>query len=207
MPTVDDATGYVTIAQVRALPGMSNPALYDDAEIEEARQWFETTFEDYVGVAYVPRAATATVDGPPPGFGLVLPHMFVRSITSLSVYHGTTLTPFTTAELADLDIAPTGFVYRRSLGSWVCGRRNYVVEYDHGRDSPPAHVVRAALTGIQERLRDNHRGTPADRQFSVQTEAGIVRNALPGPDRPFGIPEVDAVAERERAKYYPVAMA
>jgi hypothetical protein len=204
MPIVSsDPEHYVTLAEVRTLPNLGDPARFSDAEILGAMEWFETTFEDYVGMAFVPRTATERLTG---GCStLMLQHWPVRSITAVRSYTtASAYTSFTVDELADVLPEPTGSIRRYSLGYWPA---DVEVEYVHGQLVPPADVKKAALVAIQNRLTQDNSGREADQTYGVATQEGFIRNILPGKDRPFGSALVDEVANRYRAKYRVPAIA
>lgn len=187
---------YVAVATLRALPNLADTARFTDAELTAATTWFETVFEDYTGVAWEPRAATDERHQVRRSDVIILRHPRPRSVTALRTYtNAATPVAYTAAELADLIFADTGELRRAGSGTRMFTSEHGVVavDYTHGYDAPPADVVEAAKTAIRAHLLDEYQ---ANRQFSVATEAGIVRTSTPGPDRPFGIPEVDAVANR-----------
>lgn len=189
---------YLTVAQVRALPNLTDPAKFTDAEITAAVDWFETLLEDYTGVAWAPRTVIDERHYLTSSGTLILDHLYPRAISALRVYSdATTSTPFTVAELADLRADDSGVVRRVSLGSFISGYGIVAVDYTYGYDAPPTDVVEAAKVAIRDHLITDYQ---ANRQFAVSTEAGIVRTSQPGEDRPFGIPEVDAVANRRRQR-------
>lgn len=182
---------YVTVAQVRALPNLGDAAKFTDAEITDAISWFETTFEDFTHVAWTPRTRTVTLESNPDGT-VTLPDLLPRRVVSVRTYTGpTAYTDFTADELAGIMLAGSG-VLRRWSGRFS-GRVEVTYEYGYG--APPSDVVEAAKVAIRDRLLNDNVG---NRQYSVQTEAGIVRSSTPGPDRPFGLPVVDEVANRRR---------
>lgn len=200
---VGGATRYVTLAQVRTLPNLADAAKFTDAEIESAMDWFETTFEDFTGMAFVPRTATERLTGG--RSTLMLKRWPVRSITAVrSFTTATSSTVFTAAELADLLVDSTGEIKRYSLGYWPT---DVEVEYTHGQASPPADVRKAALVAIQEKLMEDNSGRPTDRTYGTATAGVFVRSILPGKDKPFGLASVDEVAVRYRAKYWVPAVA
>lgn len=192
LPEADNA--YVSLQALRALP---NLATFTDDELAQAREWFETTFEDYTGMAFVPRTATERLTA---GCStLWLKHWPVRSIVAVRSYTSPTVyTAFTADELADLQSDDSGGIKRYSLGYWPA---DVEVEYIHGQEAPPADVRKAALIAIPERLMSDRSGREADRTYGVATDQGFVRNILAGKDRPFGIAAVDEVSNRYRAKY------
>jgi prepilin-type processing-associated H-X9-DG protein len=201
--TVSPVTfSYVTLAELRALPNLADTAKFTNAELVAATDWFETLFEDYTGVAWVPRTAT---DERHSGNGNVvfLDHLFPRTITAVRSYSdAATSTAYTANELADLRLEPSGAIRRNTLGWFTSAYGLIAVDYTHGWDAPPADVIEAAKVAIRAHLIDDYQ---ANRQFAVSTEAGIIRTSQPGEGRPFGLPEVDAVANRRNHRCPSVA--
>lgn len=192
---------YLSLAAIRGLTNMEHHGKFSTEDLRAARDWFETAFEDYTGVAWVPRFARERVSGSGRS-SLILPHRPVRSVLSVRTYtDAETYTTYTASELADIATGSIGVVKRVSLGVFAYGSDNLVVEYEHGYDSPPPDVVTAAKYAIRERL---IKGYVGNRQYAVQTQEGIVRESTPGEDRPFGIFEADEIANRRRAERTPV---
>lgn len=186
-------SAYVSLEELRALPNLADTTKFPDAALAAAASWFETRFEEYTGVAWAPRTVT---DERHYGTGgiLILDHLQPRTVSAIRAYSdATTTTAYTAAELADLHLEPSGVIRRNTLGWFTSGYGLIAVDYTHGYDSPPADVVEAAKTAIRAHLLDDYQ---ANRQYAVSTEAGIIRTSQPGPDRPFGLPEVDIVANR-----------
>lgn len=191
---------YLTTAQVRALPNLSDTAKFTDAEITAAITWFETLFEDYTGVAWEARTVT---DERHWGSGdlIILDHLKPRTISAVRAYSdATTSAAYTAAELADLRLEPSGVIRRYTLGWFTSSYGLIAVDYTHGYTTPPADVVEAAKEAVRAHLIDDYQ---TNRQFAVSTEQGIIRTSQPGPDKPFGIQKVDEVANRRR-HYDPV---
>ena len=194
---------YVSIEEVRTLKDMADEGKYPDVDIDAAIAWFETRFENHVGMAFVPRTATERLSGR--CSTLMLRHWPVRSITAVRSYTTPTVNvAFTVDELADLLFDPTGTVQRYSYGYWP---HDVEVDYVHGQAEPPADVRDAALVAVREKLLEDISGARGNRQFAVATQDGIVRSSTPGDDRPFGIPSVDVVAQAYRSRYRVPAMA
>lgn len=200
MPVIllpETGNAYVTIDEIRALPNLGDDNRFTDDELAQAREWFETIFEDYTGMAFVPRLATERLDGR--CSTLMLKHWPVRSVTAVrSFTTATASTAFTADELADLKVDPAGEIKRYSLGYWPT---DVEVDYVHGQEAPPADVRREALTAIQEKLMEDNSGRPTGHVAGVASEGVFIRKMLPGKDAPYGIPSVDEVANRMRAKY------
>ncbi len=194
---------YVTVEEVRALKDMGDEGKYSDEDIDTAITWFETRFENHVGMAFVPRTATERLSGN--CSTLRVNRWPVRSITAVRSYTSPTVNAaFTGDELADLLIDPTGTVQRYSTGYWPA---DVEVDYVHGQDEPPADIKDVALVAIREKLVEDITGARGNRQFAVATQDGIVRSSTPGKDRPFGVPVVDAVANDYRDRYWVPAVA
>lgn len=186
---------YVTLTELRALPNLADTAKFTNAELAAATDWFETLFEDYTGVAWVPRTVT---DERHYGTGgiLMLDHLKPRTITAVRSYSdASTSVAYTAAELADLHLEPSGVIRRNTLGWFTTAYGLVAVDYTHGFDAPPRDVVEAAKVAIRDHLIVDYQ---ANRQYAISTQDGIVRTSTPDADagRPFGIPEVDAVAVR-----------
>lgn len=204
-PTI--SASYVTVEEVRARPGMADDGKYPDADVEAAVSWFETKFEDYVGVAFTTRTASEWVDGPG-RCTLWLVHWPVIAVTDVLTYTTSTAsTAFTGDELADIRPSATGQLRRVSLGSFAAGLQNLLVTYTHGFATTPLDIKDACLVAVSEKLTEDITGARGNRQFAVATQDGIVRSSVPGPDRPFGVPAVDQVAESYRRRYRVPAIA
>lgn len=203
--TSSSSVTYVTVDEVRALPGMADDGKYPDTDVEAAIAWFETKFEGYVGVAFVRREATERLAGG--CTSIWLNHWPVRSVTAVRSFTSPTAnTAFTVDEVADLLIDDTGAVRRYAAGYWPA---DVELDYTHWLTATaPADVKDAALVAVSEKLtEDANRGARANRQFAVATQEGIVRSSMPGDGRPFGIPVVDQVANDYRNRYRAPAMA
>lgn len=195
---------YLTTAQVRALPNLADTAKFTDAEITAAVLWFETLFEDYTGVSWETRTVTDERHYLTSSGTVVLDRMYPRTVTAVRAYSTATVsTAYTAGELADLRVDRSGVVRRVTLGNFTSGFGMLAFDYTHSfTTAPPADVVEAAKVAVRAHLIDDYQ---ANRQYAVSTEAGIIRTSQPGPDRPFGLPEVDAVANRRRSGAVAVA--
>lgn len=194
---------YVTTAQLRAVPNLADAAKFTDAELTAATTWFETVFEDYTGVAFLPRVVLdERHDGG--ASSLILDHLYPRSIEAVEVIADTGgITVFTAPQLADLRLNSWGEVRRLTGGIFPRGNGNVLFDYTHAKTTtPPADVVEAALVAIRDKLMNDNVG---NRQFALVTQEGVVRTSTPGPARPFGIPFVDQVANARREKTSAIA--
>lgn len=207
MPLVElpeTGNAYVTIDELRRLPNLGDETKFTDDDLAEAREWFETTFEEFTGMAFVPRAATYRLEGS--GYRtLVEPNWPIRSVTAVRVFTSATeFTSFTDEQLADVLPSPDGELMRVTGGWWpwaMWNARNIEVDYVHGQAVTPADVKRAAKTAIQEMLMQDRSGRPVDRTYGTATDGVFVRNVMEDEKHPFGINSVDAVAMRYRKRY------
>lgn len=169
-----------SLAEARSTDSsMEDPGKVLAEEMLTARYEVEQEFEEICEVAFVPRFRRATLRGP-----LILPDKRIRTLRSVTL----DTTALTADELAKV-------TYDHGILSLKSTTRPVTVEYEHGYDSPPADVRRAAITRLRSRVFASKSGIP-DRatSFSV-TEGGTYRLSTPGENR-TGIPEVDAVLER-----------
>ena len=178
--------GYLfELAEMRAFDAaFASATTYPDAKMRAARTAAEQRLERACRVAFVPRARRVVLAGNGSDT-LCLPDNAVRSVTSLTVDG----TAFTADELAALDVREWGRVTRGDAYDFESGA---VVEvfYKHGLDYPDAPVVQAAMLLAREYL---VRSALSSRATVEATDVGFFRVSVAGPDRPTGIPEVDAV--------------
>jgi hypothetical protein len=178
---------YFTIAEARASDKtLEDVVKYPNADILVTRTEVEEEFETICGQAFVPRFATVAHTTASRGVVMVLLHVRLRRVRSVSVDD----IAFTAEQVVALKHEPAGFVY-------VSARRGarVSVAYEHGWDAPPADVKRAALTRLRSRL-NMDKSAVFDRTISFSAaEGGTYRLATPSA-RHTGIPDVDAVLDR-----------
>lgn len=187
---------YWSLSEGRASdPSLADTTKFPSAKIIAARVEVEDECESdaICGQAFVPRFARSTVDGTD-GPAIVLPHPWLRAVRSVTV-SGVALTA---PELAALGLSDTG-VLRRDGGTlggsgvWPLGRRNIVVEYEHGRDYPPANIVRVSKIRLKSILMQPRSPVPDRGQGEQVVSFPIHQPSVGG----TGLPEVDA----EYARY------
>ena len=202
------ALEYFTEAELRALPQMSDTVTYTSARIDAAGAWAVTTFEQFCGVAFIPRSYTERFDGSRANrtnFGLVLTKRRATAVTALK-QDGVL---FTAGELLELYV-DGGVVKRLPAGTyvpraWNEGIGNIEGTYTHGFAQVPGDVKEAALQVTRSRLLGtNSNADFDDRRTSMTTEMGTVNFVIAGEDRPTGYPEVDAVLQRYRKARAPL---
>lgn len=178
--------GYLfETSEMRAFDGaFASSTTYPEAKMRAARTAAEQRLEKACRVAFVPRARRVVLAGNDSPT-LFLPDNSVRSVTSLSVDG----TAFTADELAALDVREWGRLTRGDGYAFDDGAV-VAIFYEHGLDYPDAPVVQAAMLLAREYL---VRSALSSRATVEATDVGFFRVSVAGPDRPTGIPEVDAV--------------
>lgn len=188
---------YFTLAELRALPQVSDTTAYSDARCEAAAAYIVGIIEREVGASFVTRTVTDEVhDGGCDRIVLRRPH--VLSVTS-ATEDG--------AAVTDELRVRSGVLRRFGAGTfepvvWASGVGNVEVTYEAGYSStPPADIKEAALQGTRARLLStNSNAQFDDRRTSLTTDQGVVSFVVAGQDRPTGYPEVDAVILGWKAK-------
>jgi hypothetical protein len=179
-----------TIAEARAIPPLDSVSKYPTAAIVAMRTTVEDAIEHACGCAFAPRYALETVSGTGSRDMLLRPLVSrLRSVTADS-------SAWSAGELAAVSLGTTGSLYSAGR-SWAAGTNNIVVGYEHGYQSPPPEVKRAALILLKTWL-VGQRSPVDDRAatFNV-TEGGTYSLVVPGRNGSyFGQPDVDAVIDR-----------
>lgn len=183
---VEVCGGYLfEISEMRAFDSaFVDVSKYSDAKMRAARTAAEQRLERACRVAFVPRARRLVIAGGGMS-ALHLPDNAVRRVVSLSVDD----VAFTVDELAGLDVREWGRVMRDDGLTFEEGARIEIF-YEHGDDYPDAPVVQAAMLLVREYL---VRSALSSRATVEATDVGFFRVSVAGPDRPTGLPEVDAV--------------
>lgn len=137
---------YLSLAECRSLDARfatgATPAISDD-DIRRVRAEVEDAIEAEAGVSFVRRYARDTLSGRG-ATTLLLDHTHPRTVRTVRSYTAAaTYTSFSADQLAAITYEDSGLI-----GSWTTayprGSRNLVVEYEHGLDSPPPLIRRAA---------------------------------------------------------------
>ena len=114
-----------------------------------------------------------------------------------------TLTAYSLGELADVLVYPDGRLVRETLGTFASGRRNVVVEFEHGVAPIPLEIREAALRLLRDQIVPSNL---PDRATSQSNEFGAFSLATAGMRGAwFGIPRVDSVLDRYRRRLPGVA--
>lgn len=176
---------------------LADKAKYPDALVLATRQEVEEEAEWICDVAFVPRYQRVIIDGEAT-IDIVVPYNKIRTVRSVRTYPvtgGTQYIAFTPAQLAGLAIGDDGTLTRTDFAAFDEGRSNIVVELEHGWDSPPADLKRAALTRLRSRLNFD-KGAVNDRATSFTAENGQTYKLSTADEYSTGIPEVDAAYTR-----------
>lgn len=164
---------------------------YSTATLAAKRIFVEQECERICGRAMVPRFARFALDGSGTD-ALLTDFLLLRSVRAVTV-DGTV---WSAGQLANVVPTSAGVIYLRS-GWWPVGRRNVVVEVEHGEDLPPAEIAEAAVTRFRSAVTTNKSNVP-DRALSYTiAQGGVYRLATPSARR-TGIPTVDAAYEGNR---------
>jgi hypothetical protein len=175
-----------SIAEFRGLgSAYANTTNYPTSAVVDMRTTVEQALEDACSVAFVPRHSVETVNGVYGGL-LSLRWARVRSIRTVTV-DDVAGTP------ADYVALREGMVYASSTW-WTAGYGNVTVGYEHGYDSPPMRMKRAALILAKRWITP---GSADDRAINVTNDSGTyalfqagVRGHL------FDVPEVQAAVDQ-----------
>jgi hypothetical protein len=159
------------------------------------------SIEDVIGVALGLRGARDVLDGSGT-VTLELRRWPVKRVRAISIRTaGTqTWTAYTSDELTGVLVERHGLIERETLGAFASGRRNVAVTYEHGLQPIPLDLREAGLRAARSLLVPSN---IPDRALFQTTELGQIRLAVADSERMhwFGIPTVDAVLQRYRAKY------
>ena len=180
---------------------VGDPNKYSTQLLADTRNEVEDEAERICMQAFVPRFSRDVLDGT--GYSwLKLDHPLTRVLRSVQVtnVYGDPMVTFDAGQLAR--VAPgddgvirldAGFFWPQTSlwwgAVWPLGRRNVIVEYEHGWDRPPATISRAGKIRLKNMLLEPKSAQP-DRAESASPTLGI-------PDREkTGLPSVDAAYAR-----------
>jgi hypothetical protein len=175
---------------------MSIPASVTAAKMAAVRIEVEQTCEKICRKAWVLRFARYLLDGSGTT-DLIVPNMYVRTVRAASIAdrYGQTLTVLDAGSLAAVAPLPEGVLARDDGGIWPAGRRNVLVEYEHGADMPPEEVRTAAKLHFRSVIGRTKSGVPDRATSFTMPDGSTYRITLPGAST-TGIPDVDAAYAR-----------
>jgi hypothetical protein len=198
--TFHDVVGgfYFSVAELRALEtSLSSTSDYPLARLLSVRDEVETLFESACGCAFVPRFDTDRVYGWS-GSRVLLSRPFIRRVRWVRQHHHYTTSPaytdYTASELTGVTVDQDTVVV---LPYSTAGFESVEFGFEHGMDSPPADVRRAAMQWARLLANQTKSGVP-DRATTMQLpDGGSVTLATPGVGRwHTGVPFVDEVLRR-----------
>jgi len=189
---------YTTLAIVRAMDGMADDTGFLDATIETAILEATLLIDEYTGTSFEAKAFSFTIDGSGTArLTLVDPFdqrrvLFPRSITAITV-DGTN----EVAEVGDWALFPEGYVIRdEGSFTYTFPGRNVVIAGTAGiTTTVPEDIALAARTLARQYTLDTLSRVD-DRAVMMTTELGTIRLSQPGNRYPTGMPQVDAILNR-----------
>lgn len=188
---------YFTLAEFRLLPDMDDTTAYPDARVEAAAEHFTSIVEREVGVPFVPRTVTETLDGSG-GLALVLSSSHVRSVTTVTV-------DGTAVDVSGLSGQYGLLRYSDGSSLWTVGIGNVEVTYEAGEYATcPADIKEPVMWAVRDRLleQSSNAGIDARKTSATNEFGGTINYVLPGEKRPTGYPELDAaIAGRMRSDH------
>lgn len=193
---------YASVRTIRESdPVLEDSRKYPAAAIVAARRTVEAEFEDYCGVAFVPRYRRVRLNGSGRE-ELVLPDTELRSVRSVREYDtDNNFETYTAGELAAIPENPAGLAVRTDGEIFERGDRNVVVEYEHGYDRPPQDILEAFFLRVRDVLNRSNRGVP-DRATTFTSDVGGTYSLLVAGrgGSITGIPDVDVALRRHSRK-------
>lgn len=190
-----------TLAEARAFDeaALSDASNYPTDTILRGRDLILDAFTQICGFTFGTRYARDVLDGSGCAEIEVREQKVtaVRSIAERTV-GSQTFTAYSVDDLADVLVYPTGRLIRETRGSFLTGRRNVAVEYEHGAAPIPLEIREAALRLMRDKLVSS---ALPDRATSQASEFGAFSLSTAGKSGAwFGIPRVDAVLDRLRRR-------
>lgn len=185
------ALEYFELAEFRALPQMSDTALYTDERIDAKAAEAVADFEREIGTSFIGREVTERYDGG--GVGINLRQRYTLDEPA------PTATENGTAVADDL-VLDAGILYRFAAGAtapgrWARGRLNVVATYTAGYSAePPADIKEAVMQLTRLRLleTDSHAAMDARATQLTNEMGGTTTYAVAGLDNPTGFPMIDS---------------
>lgn len=206
--TTHEALGELlfTLAQARAHDAavLASSASYPDEAILRYRDLILDAFTDVCGRTWGARYGRQVLDGTGRGeIALVARDVSAVRTVSERASGSATLTAYGLGELADVLVYPDGRLVRETLGTFASGRRNVVVEFEHGVAPIPLEIREAALRLLRDQIVPSNL---PDRATSQSNEFGAFSLSTAGMRGAwFGIPRVDSVLDRYRRRLPGVA--
>jgi hypothetical protein len=186
---------YFSIPEARAADSaLADATVYPNATIIAARAEVEDEFEQVTNVAWVLRFARERLDGSWLR-EMAVDQFYPRTVLSLVVDGH----PYNSTELAEIIPEDHGAFARTNFATVATSvsPKNVVVEYEYGKDRPPADLKRAALVRLRYNLTAARSAIPDRATSYVADGGGNFQIATPGQRGSItGIPSVDVVLWR-----------
>ena len=186
---------YATIAELRALDGLSDTSVFPDADLQTAIDWATELIDGYCRTSFEAKSFSVTLDGNGTS-SLFVGVLFIQSLTSVTV-DGVAQT------VSDIVARPEGVIYHKA-GSFTFQAygQNIVVAGTAGVTSTaPERIAWAARTIARQYALELHSRIPS-RAIQLSNDAGQfeVRAQAGGPNRPTNLPDVNVVLNANKHK-------
>lgn len=187
---VDDF--YFSAAEMREWDSALTVSNYPNAVMHRYREFVETECENITGTAWVRRYKRLQLDGTGSPV-LNLPVWNPRSVRSVRIYaNASDFTELSSGELAAIEVAENGRLYRRDGGVFPAGTANVVIEVEHGYDRPPADLLEAVKKRFRHVLQDPKSAIPDRATSYTIADVGVFSISTPGMRGALtGLPDVD----------------
>jgi hypothetical protein len=186
---------YAVIADVRALDGLADVAVYPDATLQAGIDYATGLIDGYCGTSFEAKAFNVTLDGS----GLQVQYvgvLFIQSLTQVSI-DGVNQT------LSDIVAGPQGVIWHKNgiFTAWWWGQ-NVNVQGTAGVTTTASEEIKWACRTIARDYCLNLHSRVPSRALSVSNEFGQIefRAQAGGPGRPTNMPDVNAVLNRNKHK-------
>jgi hypothetical protein len=187
---------YATVAEVRALDGLSDTIVYPDATLQQGIDYATGLIDAHCGTSFEAKSFSVTLDGTS-NYALGTGVMFIRSITAVSV-DGVAQSVVNFMGRRDGYVVRTdGEVFAFSPWGY-----NVVISGTAGVTPTPSEEIKwAARTIARDYCLNPHSRIPS-RALTIQNEFGTVevRAQAGGQGRPTALPDVNAVLNRNKHK-------
>lgn len=176
---------------------LRDTAKWPNVRLAQKRVEVEQECDTITGQAWVPRFGRYLLDGTGTD-ELVAPDVMLRTVRAVSVADraGGTFVALSAAELAATAALDSGVLVRGDGTPWPAGRRNVLVEVEHGADLPPAEISTAAMARLAAKLAQPSSAIPPRAVSWTLGQGGVFRISTPNA-RMTGMPDVDAVYQRQ----------
>lgn len=176
------------LSEARTRPQALDARKYPTATLEMLRTEVEQEAERITHTAWVPRFKRVAVAGSGTEY-LLLPVADLRALRAVSV-NGVA---WTTDQVNAVGLSESGVL---TVSGWwplptPLGRRNIILEFEHGRDMPTYEMRTAGIVRLRSRANLTDTSVPYRAITMNLPDGGFYRLSTPGENR-TGIPEVDA---------------